>query len=141
VFVQHPDAAVGNGQADGARRVRAVDAVIGVAPVLKEIERPRPQRIAGPAGLDIVVVDELAIGARVAFDHFVGGAPCGPFAFGPDHRGTLEFQPRAPDTDAIAQRLARRGDVVKEMSPRQHQQLAGAVTCPDLYAGWLEFRV
>src|SRR6056297_2769832 len=89
----HADTAVRDRAPDGPWRRCPVDAEIGIPPVLEQVERPRAKRVAGAAGLYVIVVLELGIGLGLTFDHLVRGAPRGPLFLDVDGGGAGELQP------------------------------------------------
>src|SRR6056297_272200 len=139
--IDHADAAIGDRPSDGGGLIGAVDAVIGVAPVLEQVERARAERVFGSAGLYIAVAAKARIGLRVARDHLVGGPPRGPFPLDVDGGRAAEFQPRAPDADAVAARLAGGGDEIEEMRPRHHDQPSRRIPGREGHLLRREFRV
>src|SRR5690606_29540570 len=101
VLVEEPDAARRGRPADRRGVVRAMDAVIGVAPAAVEIERPRPERIFKPARH---AAGERTVDFRVAPDHVLRRRPVRPFPLAPDDRVTGKAVALAPDRDAVADR-------------------------------------
>ena len=100
-----------------------------VAPVVIEVQRPRPQGVLRTAGHAVGV---FGIGAGVAFDHVVGRPPAGPFDLAADRCFALPDQFGRADGDAVADRLARCDDVIQEEIAADDDDAAGLEIVPDL---------
>ena len=125
MFVDHANAAVGNRAPDGLGLCGPVDAEIGVFAVLEQVKGTRAERVFGAAGLNVVIVLEATIGFRIAFDHFLGWAPCGPFFFDINRGLAGEFEARLADANAVAHCLAGASDEIEEMASGEDQDLTG----------------
>ena len=95
VGIDQPETAGRNSGADGVGPVGAVNAIHGGA----EIHRPRPERIAGPAGHEARQI-------RLARDHLRRRRPVRPFGLARNVHQSLPLEAFAADADAIAQRAA-----------------------------------
>src|SRR5690606_10567359 len=103
MLVDHAEAAIRSGAADGPWLVGAVNADIGVDIALVEIEGAGAERILRAAVHAVLVA---GIFLRLALDHALGRDPARPFLLVADHRSALELESLLTDGDAVAARLA-----------------------------------